>query len=354
MVSTAAALLLGVLVTLDATPAQAQAPTLSSATVNGASLVLTYDAALNTSSTPATTDYTVKVVGTARSLASGGVSITGSAVTLTLSSAVTPGEAVTVTYVPGSNPVQNQAGTDDAGALTDRAVTNTTTDTTAPTLSSATVNGDSLVLTYNEALDTSSTPATTDYTVKVVGTARSLASGGVSITGSAVTLTLSSAVTPGEAVTVTYVAGSNPVQDEAGNDAGALTDRAVTNTTTDTTAPTLSSATVNGDSLVLTYNEALDTSSTPATTDYTVKVVGTARSLASGGVSITGSAVTLTLSSAVTPGEAVTVTYVAGSNPVQDEAGNDAGALTDRAVTNNTTHPPTLSSAPRRRCPRRR
>ena len=96
------------------------------------------------------------------------------------------------------------------------------------------------MLTYNEALDTSSTPATTDYTVKVVGTARSLASGGVSITGSAVTLTLSSAVTPGEAVTVTYVAGSNPVQDEAGNDAGALTDRAVTNTTTDTTAPTLS------------------------------------------------------------------------------------------------------------------
>ena len=96
------------------------------------------------------------------------------------------------------------------------------------------------------------------------------------------TLTLSP-VTPGEAVTVTYVAGSNPVQDEAGNDAGALTDRAVTNTTPDTTAPTLSSATVNGDSLVLTYNEALDASSTPATTDYTVKVVGTARSLASGG-----------------------------------------------------------------------
>ena len=114
--------------------------------------------------------------------------------------------------------------------------------------------------------------------------------------------------------------------------------------------PGLSTATVEGTSLVLTYSEDLDTGSVPATSAWSVKVDGGAGAAPSS-VSVSGKAVTLTLASAVTGGQAVTVSYtVPGSNPVQDESGLAAAALTDRSVTNltgnNATGAPTISGAP--------
>ena len=94
-------------------------------------------------------------------------------------------------------------------------------------------------------------------------------------------------------------------------------------TAVDTTAPTLDSATVDGTSLVLTYNEALDTSSEPATSAYSVSVAGGAGAAPSS-VNVSGMTVTLTLGTAVTAGQTVTVTYtMPTSNPVQDTADND-------------------------------
>ena len=104
------------------------------------------------------------------------------------------------------------------------------------------------------------------------------------------------------------------------------------------TPPVLSTRTVNVTALVLTYNEALDTGSEPASSAFTVKVGGTAVSLAtSGAVAVSGSTVTLTLAAAVTASATVTVSYaVPGSNPLQDAGGTDAPAFTDLAVTNGT------------------
>ena len=104
------------------------------------------------------------------------------------------------------------------------------------------------------------------------------------------------------------------------------------------TPPVLSTRTVNVTALVLTYNEALDTSSEPAGSAFTVKVGGTAVSLAtSGAVAVDGKTVTLTLAAAVTAADTVTVSYaVPGSNPLQDAGGTDAPAFTDLAVTNGT------------------
>ena len=104
------------------------------------------------------------------------------------------------------------------------------------------------------------------------------------------------------------------------------------------TAPVLSTPTVNGAALVLTYNEALDTGSEPASSAFTVKVGGTAVSLAtSGAVAVAGSTVTLTLAAAVAAADTVTVSYaVPTSNPLQDAGGTDAPAFTDLAVTNGT------------------
>ena len=105
--------------------------------------------------------------------------------------------------------------------------------------------------------------------------------------------------------------------------------------TPDTTAPTLSSATANNTTLRLTYNEALDTSSVPEATAFTVEVDESDVSLsATNPVAVSGRVVTLTLANGVGIGKTVKVDYtVPTSNPIRDSAGNDAGALMDRSVT---------------------
>ena len=104
------------------------------------------------------------------------------------------------------------------------------------------------------------------------------------------------------------------------------------------TPPVLSTRTVNGTALVLTYNEALDTGSEPAGSAFTVKVGGTAVSLASSNpVAVSGRTATLTLAAAVTASDTVTVSYaVPTSNPLQDAGGTDAPAFSDLAVMNGT------------------
>ncbi len=108
-----------------------------------------------------------------------------------------------------------------------------------PAFLSAAVDGSSLTLTYGEALDESSTPATDAFTVTVAGSGRTVT--GVSVSGRAVTLTLASAVTDGQEVTVTYtVPGTNPLRDAAGNAAEGLSNDPVWNATPDATPPTIS------------------------------------------------------------------------------------------------------------------
>ena len=106
-------------------------------------------------------------------------------------------------------------------------------------------------------------------------------------------------------------------------------------------APALSSATVDGTMLTLTFSEALDEDSAPAAGAFAVSVGGRARGVS--GVSVSGSAVVLTLASAVTAGEAVTVGYTvpttAAAPRIEDEAGNDAAAFSGEAVTNSTSAP---------------
>ena len=103
----------------------------------------------------------------------------------------------------------------------------------------------------------------------------------------------------------------------------------------DTTAPVLSSATVDGDTLVLTYDEPLDEDSVPGTDAFSVKVGGGAGA-APADVAVAGSAVTLTLAAAVTEGQMVTVSYTVPTGmdaaPIRDPAGNDAAAFTDLVV----------------------
>lgn len=103
---------------------------------------------------------------------------------------------------------------------------------------------------------------------------------------------------------------------------------------TDETAPVLQSATSTSNTITLTYNETLATT-TPATADYTISINGTTVNPSS--VTIGTTTVTLELSSTIYQGDTVTISYTAGANPVEDTSGNNAVNLSNQSVTNTST-----------------
>ena len=140
--------------------------------------------------------------------------------------------------------------------------------------------------------------------------------------------------------------GGGIIRDAAGNDVVRLStngriDGGATHRV-DATLPMLSTATVDGATLALTYAEALG-ASTPANGDYVV--MADSSSVTVSDVSISGMAVTLTLATPVTVGQTVMLDYTPGSAPVQDAAGNDAAMLDDRTVMNNTPVAPSITIA---------
>lgn len=219
-----------------------------------------------------------------------------------------------------------------------QAVGEVAVDTTAPTISSAQVANAApaiIVITMSETL-AAVTPATSAFTVSGGKTVSS-----VSVSGSTVSVTVNSAYVNGDTITVAYTQpGTNNLQDAAGNAVATFGAQPVTNNVapTDVTAPTLTAATVDGASLVLTYSEALQTA-LPATSSWSVVGAG-GTTQAPSAVAISGSAVTLTLATPAVSGNTVTISYtVPGTNPIRDAAGNTAPALSVQAVTNNTAAP---------------
>ena len=106
----------------------------------------------------------------------------------------------------------------------------------------------------------------------------------------------------------------------------------------ETTAPTVSSATVDGATLTLTFSEGLTETPLPAVTTFTVNVGDDQRGVNS--VAISGSTVTLTLASAATSTDAVSAGYTVPSDAavarLKDLSDNPAESFTGQTVTNNT------------------
>lgn len=211
-------------------------------------------------------------------------------------------------------------------------------DTVPPVLvdtDGAVIDGDTLTLTFNEGLNEGSVPALTDVVVNVSGVDVVVSS--INITSSTMTITLEDAVLNTDTVLFSYTAGDTPIQDAFGNNAANIVGYEVTNNTVaDTTAPTLNQADINGTTLTLTYDEALDETSIPDIADYTVNVNTTAVTIATDGVAVSGSTVTITLETAVLLTDTVTISYTQGTNPVMDTSSNLAPEFTDTAVINNT------------------
>ncbi|WP_353858901.1 Ig-like domain-containing protein [Azospirillum formosense] len=138
----------------------APAPVLQSAAVNGASLVLTYDVALDSANPPAAGAFTVTAGGSPVTVSNVAVDGANKTVTLTLAQAVTHGNAVTVSYADPTvgddvNAVQSAWGGIDAATITAQPVTNDTPNpnTTPPTLALTPVDAYAYVVAGNPIFD---------------------------------------------------------------------------------------------------------------------------------------------------------------------------------------------------------
>ena len=133
------------------------------------------------------------------------------------------------------------------------------------------------------------------------------------------------------------------------NGDGAATEINATPSASDATPPEFLEATVDGNALVLTWNEALDEGAAPAVQTFSVTVSGAARPV--GSVAIAGGSAQLTLSSPVVAGEVVSVTYtvptVPGAARIRDLSQNAAPSLTDVSVQNTTVQPSSDASVNR-------
>ena len=238
------------------------------------------------------------------------------------------------------------------GPLPGHRVDGSRSDTAAPALAGATVDGTELTLRYEEALDAGSVPAPGDFTVRIptvsqTGETLTLLPDvdAVTVDGDEAVLTLRQPVRFGEtAVTLEYRPGAHPLRDAAGNDAEGFERLEVVNLTKDTEAPRLDPPlTVNGDRLTLTWNEPLDKNSVPAPEDFTVlrSVSGEAVPVRVDAVTVSGRTAVLTLEEAVRHVSQVKAGYTPpqGASPLQDRAGNAAPGFAPRRVDNLTPDP---------------
>ncbi len=299
------------------------APQLEVASVHGDSLILNYSELLRSAALPAPADFAVQVDGQTRAVSS--VHIHDDMLVLSLAQTVTQGQSVSLSYTPALTRIEDQAG-NDAAAISNMSVTNTTADITPPTAPTLTLAQDtgssgSDNLTSNGQVNVAGleTGASWEYSTN----------GGTNWTagsGSSFTLT-------GDGLKNVIARQS----DTAGNTSAQST---ALNFTLDTSAPQIQTATINGSTLILGYNEGLNPASDAAIGSFTVNVNNSP--IVVTGANANGNVVTLELANAVMCGQSVTLSYVPPvSTPTEDLAGNDAAAISNMSVTNTTPMPVT-------------
>ena len=217
-------------------------------------------------------------------------------------------------------------------------------DHVAPDFVGATITDGSktLVLTYDEVLDSGSIPdaGSFDVTVNSVhGTPFSVA-----VSGKALLLTLHAAVAAGDSVTVAYsVPGSGVLQDIAGNDASTLP---ATTVAVQAVPPICQGASTNaaGDRIILTYDHELGVTA-PLFDSFSVGVYDSGTGSISlphrvVSVGIDGKTVELTLDSPINNGrDIVELTYSEpttgdDTHAIQGISGSDAASFSNMTVTN--------------------
>ncbi|MYB73537.1 MAG: hypothetical protein F4124_12685, partial [Acidimicrobiia bacterium] len=335
------------------------APVLTEAQVAGSVLTLTFDGALDASSAPAGSRFEVAytsqdwydpsnvVDGTGAAMITNNADGTAT-VTVTLASAVPQDRYARVSYRSGDDikPLRGASNGPQVGdILLSRAAV---LDRDPPQHRGLRLlRGSTLVLYYDENLDTNSTPATGSYTVTAGDNAVTVSN--VSVHSNAVKLTLGSA--PTADVTLSYAPpNASPVQDVEGNDAEELTGLNVRRGSTDDPgspslnpgAPKGAEASVAGTVLTLSFDQYLDPAAVPAASAFMLAYQDQELTDAGftpprvTGVEVVGWEVELTVVPWWFPCSPTrTVTYtVPSSNKLVNLFGSAADGFTNQVVTN--------------------
>ena len=343
------------------------APTVFGTTVDGTSLVVTFDEALAPAANLANSAFTVKKIpsgGSEETVTLAGSPLIGrAAVTLTLAAAVVSTDTVTVSYTrPTSgtaNTLEDAAG-NEVASFTGRAVTNNTDPATDPitvgydpTSYEVAEDAGTVTLTIRVSshtadgaprafdLRTSTTDGTADS-----GDYGSVANELVRFAVGDTARTHTVAITD-DAITEDGETFASTLSLASGSDvtvAAATAAVTILASDPDTTAPTVSGATVDGATLVITFDESLAAAANLANAAFAVKKTpsgGSEETAAlSGAPAISDRTVTLTLAAAVASTDEVKVSYAKPTtgtdNTLKDAAGNDVADFADRAVTNDT------------------
>ena len=301
----------------DSTP-----PRYVSSTMDGMSVVLTYNEELDSSSIPAAANFYVTINDVAAQVT--GVTVSGKQVWLKLQNSVAVGQKVTVAYTAGMNALMDLSG-NKAANLSSTAVSNTSS-TTLPKPSSGSISGNILTLQLNKTLNDLPSDAALQFAVKFNNTVVGIQY--VALNGTTLTFTLNSSPTASQSVSVSYAPSSTPVQDKSGNAMAAFSNYYVTNGI-DTAAPTLTSGTAVNNIVTLYFNEGLNSGSIPSKSSFSVVANNAAVSITT--VAIDNNAVILTLTQSLTAGT-ILVSYIPGTTPLKDLAGNAASLISNYSI----------------------
>ena len=331
----------------------------SSATVDGATLAITFDANADRGAVDAD-EFEVKVAGTVVALAdSNPLAVNDRTVTLTLAAPVTGGQTVTVSYDPSeaARAAHTVADAPIAVAFNDQAVT---LPLAAP--ESATMSQNTLTITFdrNLPLPAGKTYSNLHWAFAVTGVYADEGRPGkviplsgavpnsVAVSGNTVILTFSENVSPGRKVAVAYrrdiakaapdvgSLGSVALTDDVGLEVRSFSGYEVTSSIPSTAPPLLVSGQVAGTELKLTFDSNLDAASAPPGSRFSV-MAHPVSTYAEGGsddptawynparlipgtgtATVSGKTATVTLAAAVAQGELAVASY---------RPGNDANPL---------------------------
>lgn len=267
------------------------------------------------------------------SLGVNSVSVNGGTVTLGLNNAATNGQTIRVAYTAGSYPIQDQYGQNIAN-FSDFYIRNTG-DTIVPVFQNAVGTGSKIVLTYNEGLSSINLPMISQYSVLVGSTSTPNYVTNVAVSGNQVTLTLKSALPANQKVTLSYVPGTAGISDLNGNRAAHINLHPVTvSGSSGTSVAEISSATVAGDELIVTFNKSMQAASTLYASQFGVRADGSTVGVQS--FYLSGTTLRLVLSSMVKAGQTIDLSYMSGLGTITDLSGNTLSSFTTLAVQNMT------------------
>ena len=333
-------------------------PVPETATIDGATLRVDFDKALDTSVNTGSLLYYLAVHGAGD--VSGGhrnayqhpdriwFDNGNKTLVLTIMNPARAGQKVRLSY--SSRTLLKGTGNSPAPRFRDLAVTNVTTGLPSEAeLLRASLTGMGMTLTFDRAMDESSVPPGNAFRVLTQdfdGDTRAIWGRSVGIDGDTVTVALAAAVRPDELASVSYTwPASNRLRDAAHLTEVQSFSGFRVETVADVTPPTHSRTLFTRDPEAGTrtlayiyFDEALDTSSVPAPADFTITCCTNDQvadfNVTPFGITVTNNAVKMELPSDSTANTTEwKFAYTPGTNPIRDLAGNAAAAIAELDVT---------------------